>query len=461
MHVWQLFGINRFLTAVKCRPHVAVALSGGVDSAVSLLALRAFSVPELRQRHFHFSSKDMSWKWNADECALGSTCWTLDAHHQSTDFDITAVHMRNWAPDAEDGGQGAHATCSEKYLRDAAAICQNLGIDLKLVDFSAQYWEHCFQPLISSFERRAVINPDILCNSQIKFKCMLEHVVQEYGCSHLATGHYSRLVSNDNMMDAGEAFPATPRSVTSQKDPLNDQTYFLSAVHPAALYRAVFPLGEFFESKQQVRRFASAAKSILHDVAGKPTSTGICFIGPRPFASFMSQYTLGLEAKTMVIQDADGTVVSPASTSLDVAALTIGQKVMVRREGSKAIEKSFVYKKGNNCVFVCDRWNHPLMYRESCLVHIAEEDMWKRILRLSGAGGVLVACRHQEAPAPCSLSQAEGTQCLTVVFDRPHRAVTPGQSAVFYTEARGLDEGGAAGGSSPCLVCLGCGCIQS
>src|SRR5690242_84150 len=205
---------------------VIVGLSGGVDSAVAALSLK------------------------------------------QQGYQVEGLFMDNW----EDGEDETYCTAAEDF-QDARQVCEVLSIPLHKVNFAAEYRERVFKHFLEGYAAGYTPNPDVLCNSEIKFKAFLEHALR-LGAAHIATGHYARLAPGP-----------TGVRLLKAKDDAKDQSYFLHAVSQAALRRALFPLGEFL--KTDTRALAKEAGFANH---AKKDSTGICFIGERRFTEFLGKY---------------------------------------------------------------------------------------------------------------------------------------------------------------------------
>ena len=205
---------------------VMVGMSGGVDSAVAALTLKA------------------------------------------NGYEVAGLFMKNWEED--DGTE--YCTAAEDYA-DAAIVCEALGIELHTANFAAEYWDNVFERFLDDYREGRTPNPDVLCNREIKFKLFADYAA-ELGFDTVATGHYARRST------PGEAF-----RLLKGRDREKDQTYFLQAVPPAGLARCLFPVGDL--TKSEVRARARDAGLKVHD---KKDSTGICFIGERRFDDFLARY---------------------------------------------------------------------------------------------------------------------------------------------------------------------------
>lgn len=231
--------LPRFAQAGESPPHVAVGLSGGVDSAV--------------------------------------TAWLL----KTAGYPVTGVLMRNWDEAEETGGECGF----EKDQRDARAAARAMGIPLTEVDFVREYWHAVFEPFLRDFDGgSATPNPDLACNRHIKFGALLHHCTHALGADLLATGHYARVEGRGG---EGEGVRLL-RGV----DPTKDQSYFLASVRGEALKRACFPLGGL--TKREVRGLAAGVAALPTAVTQRRSSAGICFIGrKRDFGDFIQEYMLG------------------------------------------------------------------------------------------------------------------------------------------------------------------------
>jgi len=317
---------------------------------------------------------------------------------------VTAVFMKNWDEDDDAGYCPAAAD-----LADARDIAARLDIELESVSFSAEYWNRVFTHFLDEYAAGRTPSPDIVCNREIKFRAFLDHALAA-GADYIATGHYARI--------AGTSAVHLLQGLDEHKD----QTYFLHALTQAQLRRSLFPLGEL--RKSEVRRLARAAGFPNHD---KKDSTGICFIGERRFDEFLARY---LPKKTGEIMTLEGDVIGEHS---GVMFYTIGQRqglgIGGRHEGSG--EPWYVIDKDmrHNVLVVAQGTDHPALL--------------KRGLRASGLHWISgqaptppfvcsARIRHRQPLQACTLVSLAGREA-GVVFAQPQRAVTPGQSVVFYS----------------------------
>jgi tRNA-specific 2-thiouridylase len=322
---------------------------------------------------------------------------------------VEGLFMQNWREDDQD--------CpAAQDLADARAVCAQLEIPLHKVSFAEIYRERVFAHFLEELRRGRTPNPDILCNSEIKFRAFLDHALA-LGADYIATGHYARV-----RRDAGGV------GLLRGLDPGKDQSYFLHALADAQLARALFPVGEL--RKPEVRARARAAGLATH---AKKDSTGICFIGERPFAEFLSRY---LPAQPGEIVTPEGEVLGRHD---GLMYYTLGQRhgLGIGGRAGRSEAPWFVAAKETeaNRLVVVQGHDHPMLLSEGL---IAMGPHW-----IGEAPTLPLRCtakvRYRQQDVPCTVTRvAEG---LEVRFQTPQRAVTPGQSAVFYAGERCL--GGA------------------
>lgn len=328
-------------------------------------------------------------------------------------FAVTGVFMKNWNED--DGTQ--YCTAKED-LFDALRVCDRLGIELETVNFAAEYWDRVFAHFLDEYRAGRTPNPDVLCNREIKFKVFLDYC-RELGAERIATGHYAR----------SQALPDGGVALLRARDGNKDQSYFLHAVTADAIARTLFPLGEM--AKPEVRELARRAGLITHD---KRDSTGICFIGERRFADFLQTY---LPACPGPIATPEGKVLGEHA---GLMYYTIGQRAGLGIGGIRgaADQPWYVADKmlDTNTLVVVQGGEHPLLYWRGLR---AEQLHWipsaPRERRLICAAKT----RYRQPDQPCTV-ELDGARCL-VAFETPQRAITPGQSVVFYQDDRCLGGG--------------------
>ncbi len=323
-------------------------------------------------------------------------------------YAVEALHMTNWRDD--DG----YCSAADD-LADARAVAGLLGMPLHHVDFTDEYRQRVFAAFVSDYERGLTPNPDVLCNREIKFGVLLAHA-RRLGAAALATGHYARVSRT-----AGVA------RLHLAADSDKDQTYFLHAVTQQALAQAVFPLGDL--TKSDVRTIA--ARHGLPTRA-KKDSTGICFIGERPFRDFLGRY---IAARPGPIETADGEVVGRHD---GVAYYTVGQRKGLRIGGVAGAAEApwYVARRDieRNALIVVQGESHPWLWSGALS---AADPHW-----IDGSGPPLghgvghrlrARIRHRHRLAPCRVRAASGG-ALEVEFDEAQWAVAAGQYVVFYAD---------------------------
>jgi tRNA-uridine 2-sulfurtransferase len=330
-------------------------------------------------------------------------------------YEVVGLFMKNW----EDDDDGEY--CSTRQdLVDCASVADVIGIDLEVVNFSAEYKDRVFGAFLAEYSSGRTPNPDVLCNAEIKFKAFLDHAMA-LGAQRIATGHYA------GVREAGGRF-----ELLKAGDLSKDQSYFLHRLTQAQLSRVVFPLGGL--KKTEVRKIAE--KAGLANFA-KRDSTGICFIGERPFREFLNRY---LPKQPGAMRTPEGRVVGE---HIGLAFYTIGQRKGVGIGGLKGVEGGAWYVAGKdlekNELVVVQGHDHPLLLRE----RLSAQDLaWVSGRAPDALAQYAAKTRYRQADAECRIGAAEDG--LDVEFAAPQWAVTPGQSVVLY---RGE-------------VCLGGGVIQ-
>ena len=329
-------------------------------------------------------------------------------------YDVQCLHMTNW----EDDGYCAAA----QDFQDARRVSQQLGVPLHRVNFAREYQQQVFASFLDEHRKGRTPNPDVLCNREIKFGIMRRYA-KRLGAHAVATGHYARLA-------AIEGSPQLRKGYDLSKD----QSYFLHAVQQSDLSDVLFPVGEL--QKSAVRKIARDARLTVSE---KKDSTGICFIGERPFAQFLSQY---LPADPGVIRDNDGQV---RGSHRGLAYYTLGQRHGLNIGGmvDGAEQPWYVARKDveRKELIVVQGHDHPLLYQNWLAASAA---YWINGTPTALAKGTVLHCqakiRYRQADQACTVT-CTGEQQLKVCFDRPQRVPTPGQYVVFYDGDRCL--GGA------------------
>jgi tRNA-specific 2-thiouridylase len=346
---------------------IVVGLSGGVDSAVSAHLLK-------QQGH-----------------------------------EVVAIFMKNWEDDDDD----EYCSSRQDFL-DAASVADVLGIEIEHVNFAAEYKDRVFAEFLREYQAGRTPNPDVLCNAEIKFKAFLDHALR-LGAEKVATGHYARVRERDGAHELLKGL-----------DPAKDQSYFLHRLNQAQLSRTLFPVGEL--KKTEVRRIAA---EIGLPNARKKDSTGICFIGERPFREFLNRY---LARTPGPIKDDRGRVIGE---HVGLSFYTLGQRKGIGIGGVKEHRHAkggsdhapwFVARKdlATNTLYAVQGHDHPWLLAPALM---ADETSW-----VAGAppaaGRYAAKTRYRQADAPCRYAGLEDG--FELRFDEPQWAVTPGQSAVLY-----------------------------
>jgi len=325
--------------------------------------------------------------------------------------DVQALHMTNWEDD--DG----YCTAAND-LQDARRICERLDIPLHHVNFAAEYRDRVFSYFLDEYANGRTPNPDVLCNREIKFGAFRDYA-KRLGGDLLATGHYARTATLDGV-------PALLRGT----DPGKDQSYFLHAVSADALAETVFPLGSLM--KPDVRRIA---RDHGLDVYDKKDSTGICFIGERPFREFLGTY---LPARPGVIRSIDGIELA---THSGLMFYTLGQRQGLGIGGRNDCGDEPWYVVGkdleNNALLV-DQGESDALLSDTL---VATDPHWigNEPGRLDDGVRLTAKIRYRQADQACTVTRDGGS--LIVEFDVAQRAVAPGQFAVFYAGERCLGGG--------------------
>jgi tRNA-specific 2-thiouridylase len=371
---------------------VVVGLSGGVDSAVSAWLLK-------RQGH-----------------------------------DVVGLFMKNW----EDDDDSEYCSSNTDFV-DAAAVADVIGIDLEHVNFAAEYKDRVFAEFLREYQAGRTPNPDVLCNAEIKFKAFLDHAMR-MGAERIATGHYARVRQREGRFELLKGL-----------DLAKDQSYFLHRLNQTQLARTLFPVGEL--KKTEVRRIAA---EIGLPNAKKKDSTGICFIGERPFREFLNRY---LSHEPGPIEDDRG---RRLGQHVGLSFYTLGQRQGlgiggVKDKGARGgaeHEPWYVARKdlARNVLRVVQGHGHPWLLSQALKADAAS---W-----VAGttprAGRYAAKTRYRQADAACAFDP-EG-QAFELRFDEPQWAVTPGQSAVLYDSEVCLGGGVIAAAIEGREATGSCGC---
>jgi len=325
---------------------------------------------------------------------------------------IAGLFMQNWNDD------GSGECRAEDDRRDAVAVCGRLGIPFHSRNFARQYWDGVFEHFLAEHRAGRTPNPDVLCNREIKFRTFLDEA-RTLGAERIATGHYARI-------DRRQGRFRLLRAVDAGKD----QSYFLHALGQEALAATCFPIGEL--PKAQVRELARDAGFAVH---AKKDSTGICFIGERDFRTFLGQY---IPARPGPIRAVDGQVLGEHA---GVFHYTLGQREGLNLGGVRGRPQApwFVVGKDveTNVLWVDQGHDSPYLFSTALR---ASQPSFTAGAAPAESFSCTARTRYRQPDEACEVRlHDDGT--LSVRFDRPQRAVTPGQSVVFYLDEECL--GGA------------------
>lgn len=322
---------------------------------------------------------------------------------QQQGYQVEGLFMKNWNED-----DGTEYCTAATDLMDAAAVCQKLDIHLHTVNFASQYWDNVFAHFLEEYRAGRTPNPDILCNREIKFKVFLDYATK-LGADYIATGHYCRNSIKNNQA-----------RLLKGLDPNKDQSYFLHAIEEEAIALSLFPIGAM--EKSEVRALAEKLGLVTHD---KKDSTGICFIGERRFKDFLETY---LPAQPGDIVDEHGQIMGRHD---GLMYHTIGQRQGLGIGGVKGASEApwYVAEKNldTNQLLVVQGSEHPLLFKRFLR---ASQIHW--INQQPEIGTRLYAkVRYRQQDQACKLLECDAT-ALVVEFEHSQRAITPGQSVVFY-----------------------------
>jgi tRNA-specific 2-thiouridylase len=325
-------------------------------------------------------------------------------------YEVVGIFMKNW----EDDDDSEYCSSNIDFI-DAASVADVLGIEIEHVNFAADYKDRVFAEFLREYQAGRTPNPDVLCNAEIKFKAFLDHAMR-LGAEKIATGHYARV------REQGSAF-----QLLKGLDPSKDQSYFLHRLNQAQLSKTLFPVGELH--KTEVRRIAL---EIGLPNAKKKDSTGICFIGERPFREFLERY---LSKEPGPIKDERGRTIGQHQ---GLSFYTLGQRQGLGIGGIKAKGAQrgggehapwFVARKDleKNILWVVQGHDHPWLLSQALQ---AADASW--VAGTPPAPGACAAkTRYRQQDAQAALAHGEVGE-FSLAFAAPQWAVTPGQSAVVY-----------------------------
>ncbi len=319
-------------------------------------------------------------------------------------YRVEGMFMKNW----EEDDTTEYCSASQD-IKDAQQVCDTLGIPLHKVNFSAEYWDNVFEHFLSEYRAGRTPNPDILCNKEIKFKMFLDHAYA-LGASHIATGHYARLTHNSDKT-----------YLLKGKDNNKDQSYFLYALSQEQLRNVFFPVGEL--NKPDVRKLAEEHKLTTFN---KKDSTGICFIGERKFNDFLKKY---LSPQPGNIETDFGEVIGKHQ---GLMYYTLVQRKGIGIGGTKNKSELpwFVLEKDlkRNVLIVGQGIDHPML----CKTELTASQLnWIGGNPPDFSRAYQAKIRYRQTQELCYLKKITSEK-ISVIFDRPQRAITPGQSVVIY-----------------------------
>ena len=318
-------------------------------------------------------------------------------------YDIECIFMKNW-----DGNE--ESCTSEEDYKDALLVCDKIDVPLRTVNFAKEYWDNVFQYFLSEHSKNRTPNPDVICNREIKFNSFLNYSI-ELGAKKIATGHYAQINKKDGLY-----------TLHKGKDNTKDQSYFLCSLNQRALSKSIFPIGDI--SKDRVRQIARDNNLLNHS---KKDSTGICFIGERPFPSFLENY----------INDKPGKIICDKGNEVGLhrglSFYTLGQRQGLGIGGLKDYDERPWYvvekKLSENILVVAQGNDNQQLFNNRLSVDsinwICEPDLTKPIT-------LEAKIRYRQDDQECILSKKGKT--FSVEFKKPQRAITPGQSIVFYQD---------------------------
>ena len=323
---------------------------------------------------------------------------------QQQGYHVEGLFMKNW--DEDDNSE----YCTAKQdLADAQQVCDKIGIPLHTANFAADYWDNVFEHFLAEYKAGRTPNPDILCNREIKFKVFLQYA-EMLGASYIATGHYVR---------RGEQVDQA--TLLKGLDNNKDQSYFLHAVGEPALSQSLFPIGEL--DKSEVREIAEKQGFVT---SKKKDSTGICFIGERRFSDFLKQYVPAQPGRMMTPEGVD------MGEHQGLMFYTLGQRQGLGIGGVKDAGDEPWYSLGkdlkNNILIVGQGANHPLLYTN---LLSASDINWINGIPKRDIFECYAKTRYRQPDQLCTVTVNSEGSC-EVRFKAPQRAVTPGQSVVFY-----------------------------
>ena len=333
---------------------------------------------------------------------------------------VTGLFMKNWEED-----DGTDYCTAMEDLADAQQVCDKLGIELKTVNFAAEYWDEVFEVFLSEFKAGRTPNPDILCNKHVKFKAFLNYAIDDLGAEYIATGHYARVASSPRAVRPeiveGRDGSGDEYFLLKGLDPNKEQSYFLYTLGQKALSKTLFPIGHLH--KPEIR---TLAKKAGFDNYKKKDSTGICFIGERKFTEFLQRY---LPTQPGEMRTPEGRYIGKHA---GLMYYTFGQRqgLGIGCVKNAPDEPWYVLDKDleNNVLIVGQGHDHPLMLHNT--LEAAQLD-WCSGRPLAATIHCAAKTRYRQADQACRVEPLANDR-VKVSFQQPQRAITPGQSVVFY-----------------------------
>jgi tRNA-uridine 2-sulfurtransferase len=328
-------------------------------------------------------------------------------------YEVIGLFMKNW----EDDDDSEYCSARIDWI-DAASVADVIGVDIEAVNFATEYKDRVFAEFLREYQAGRTPNPDVLCNAEIKFKAFLDHAIK-LGADLIATGHYARVREVSSGPQAGRF------ELLKALDASKDQSYFLHRLNQAQLSKTLFPLGEIH--KTEVRRIAESLKL---PNAKKKDSTGICFIGERPFRDFLNRY---LSYQPGPIKTVEGEIVGE---HVGLSFYTLGQRKGIGIGGLKSHKKAngdsdawYVAKKDieHNTLYIVQGHDHPWLLSSSLT---AGQISWT-MGETPDLEQLSAKTRYRQADVACAL-QTPSKDAFSLNFTMPQWAVTPGQSAVLY-----------------------------
>ena len=327
-------------------------------------------------------------------------------------YEVIGLFMKNW----EDDDDSEYCSTRQDWI-DAVSVADVVGVDIEAVNFAAEYKDRVFAEFLREYQAGRTPNPDVLCNAEIKFKAFLDHAML-LGADMIATGHYARVRQVTSGANAGQV------ELLKAVDASKDQSYFLHRLNQAQLSKTLFPLGEI--RKTEVRKIAEQLKL---PNAAKKDSTGICFIGERPFRDFLNRY---LSYQPGPMKTPEGVIVGE---HVGLSFYTLGQRKGIGLGGMKTHKNTdgnsepwYVARKdiASNTLYIVQGHDHPWLLSSALS---ASQMSW-----VAGspptAEHLSAKTRYRQADVACTQhTHADG---FSLSFDTPQWAVTPGQSAVLY-----------------------------